>query len=171
MPSKTAKSELTPASTPLQRFQAKDANLKNHQAMVDEDSFNVATDAALAEYVTNLAGGVKDMNTAAAAGFRLESQRLEDHLVRSGMAELVERFKTPRVSSVYVRSGDEREGAGGELADDIESRWLRAAAQLQEMAELEPERKRAVERFNAEATEESWGDAHRLLAPRASPGE
>lgn len=107
----------------------------------------------------------------AAAGFRLESQRLEDHLVRSGMAELVERFKTPRVGSGYGRSGDEREGGGGELADDIESRWLRAAAQLQEMAELEPERKRAVERFNAEATEESWGDAHRLLAPRASPGE
>jgi hypothetical protein len=33
------------------------------------------------------------------------------------------------------------------------------------MSELDPERKRAVERFNSEATEESWSDAHRLLVP------
>jgi DNA primase len=50
-------------------------------------------------------------------------------------------------------------------AEDVEARWLRAATQLREMAELDPERKRAVERFNSEATEESWSDAHRLLVP------
>jgi DNA primase len=109
----------------------------------------------------------------AASGSRLESQRLEDHLVRAGMAELVERFKTPRAASGIDRSGGGIEAASGDNtdADDIESRWVRAAAQLQEMAELEPERKRAVERFNSEATEESWGDAQRLLAPRALPSE
>jgi DNA primase len=109
----------------------------------------------------------------AASGSRLESQRLEDHLVRSGMAELVERFKTPRAGAGVDRSGEANEAANGGNADaiDIESRWLVAVAQLQEMAEREPERKRAVERFNTEATEESWGDARRLLVPRATPGE
>ncbi len=105
----------------------------------------------------------------AASGSRLESQRLEDHLVRAGMADLVERFKTPRAG--VDRSDEGHEGGGNADADDIEARWLHAAAQLREMAELEPERKRAVDRFNAEATEESWGDAHRLLVPRAPPKE
>jgi DNA primase len=98
----------------------------------------------------------------AASGSRLESQRLEDHLVRSGLAELVERLRGSRV---------DRETVSGEHADDIEARFLHAAAQLQEMAELEPERKRAVERFNSEATEENWRDAQRLIAPRAFQSE
>jgi len=98
----------------------------------------------------------------AASGSRLENQRLEDHLVRSGLAELVERLRGSRV---------EREAVSGEHADDIEARFLHAAAQLQEMAELEPERKRAVERFNSEATEENWRDAQRLIAPRAFHSE
>jgi hypothetical protein len=35
------------------------------------------------------------------------------------------------------------------------------------MAELEPERQRAVQRFYAEPTEETWAEAQRLLANRA----
>jgi DNA primase len=107
----------------------------------------------------------------AASGSRLESQRLEDHLVRSGMAGLVERLKHSRVGAHAGRTGEEREAAGGGNVDDIEARFLRAAAQLLEMAELEPERKRAVERFNAEATEDNWRDAKRLIAPRTLPSE
>jgi hypothetical protein len=39
------------------------------------------------------------------------------------------------------------------------------------MAEAAPERRRAMERFNTEASEESWREAHRLLKPRALPNE
>lgn len=107
----------------------------------------------------------------AASGSRLESQRLEDHLVRSGQAELVERLKSSRVGASAGRAEDHDGREAGENADDVEARFLRAAAQLQEMAELEPERKRAVERFNSEATEENWRDAQRLIAPRALNSE
>jgi DNA primase len=107
----------------------------------------------------------------AASGSRLESQRLEDHLVRFGMAGLMERLRHSRVGAHAGGAGEERGAAGGEYADDIEARFLRAAAQLQEMAELEPERKRAVERFNSEATEDNWLDAKRLIAPRTLPSE
>lgn len=107
----------------------------------------------------------------AASGSRLESQRLEDHLVRFGMSGLMERLRHSRVGAHAGGAGEERGAAGGEYADDIEARFLRAAAQLQEMAELEPERKRAVERFNSEATEDNWLDAKRLIAPRTLPNE
>ncbi len=97
----------------------------------------------------------------AASGFGLEKQGLEDHLIRSGMADLVERLSAPRTASeLDGAAGGHEEAAYGE---DIEARWLRAVAQLREMAELAPERARAVERFRTEATEESWRDAHRLL--------
>ena len=102
----------------------------------------------------------------AASGSRLENRGLEDHLVRSGLGEGLVRFKTARAGSAIARPGGAAAGGGHADADDVEIRWLRAVAQLQEMAELEPERKRAVERFNVEATEESWGDVRRLLAPR-----
>jgi DNA primase len=93
----------------------------------------------------------------AASGFRLEKGALENHLVRTGMADLVERLSA-RSGSVAAA-----DTAGEVLGEDIETRWLRAAAQLREIAETGPERVRAVERFNSEATEESWRDAHRLL--------
>jgi hypothetical protein len=78
------------------------------------------------------------------------------------LAELLERLQGSRV---------DREVLSGGPADDIEARFLHAAAQLQEIAELEPERKRAVERFNSEATEENWREAERLIAPRSSRSE
>jgi DNA primase len=98
----------------------------------------------------------------AASGFRLETGRLEDHLVRSGMSDLVQRLRARRASGDI---GPAHEMTDGGDAENVEARWLRAATQLREMAELDPERKRAVERFNSEATEESWSDAHRLLVP------
>ncbi|HUO92621.1 MAG TPA: DNA primase [Rhizomicrobium sp.] len=100
----------------------------------------------------------------AASGFRLENQRLEDHFVRSGQTGLVERLRRSRIGA---GSSEERDKAAGGHADDIEARFLRAAQQLQEMAELEPERKRAVERFNREASEDTWHDVQRLISSRA----
>ena len=106
----------------------------------------------------------------AASGFGLEKGRLEDHLNRSGMAELANRI-SERASPRRTVAPAESANAEGDNAEDSETRFLRAAAQLREMAELDPERRRAVERFNSEATEESWRDAQRLLGTRAQPNE
>jgi DNA primase len=105
----------------------------------------------------------------AASGSRLESERLKDHLVRSGMAGVLERLGAPQTTA--GRADEEPDAANREKGEELDARFLRAAAQLQEMAELVPERKRAVERFNSEATEENWRDAQRLIAPRAAPNE
>ena len=93
----------------------------------------------------------------AASGFRLEKGGLESHLVRAGMGELVERLAAQGAQAP----------AGQESAKDEDARFLRAAAQLREMAELAPERNRAVERFKSEATEENWLQAQRLLGTRS----
>jgi DNA primase len=107
----------------------------------------------------------------AASGFSLETERLEDHLVRAGMASLLGRLKTRR-AAVPDESDRSRnaENGGAVNVDEIETRWLEAAAQLREMAEFEAERKKALERFISEASEESWCDWHRLLLSRAVPG-
>jgi len=92
----------------------------------------------------------------AASGFGLEKGALENHLVRVGLGELVARLAARNAASA---------GAEGEdLGEDFETRWLRATAQLRELAELEPERHRAMERFKHDGTEESWRDAHRLFS-------
>ena len=67
--------------------------------------------------------------------------------MRTGMAELAERL---------LAQGS---------ADDADATFLRAAAQLREMAQLAPERNRAVERFKSEATEENWLEVQRLSRP------
>jgi DNA primase len=106
----------------------------------------------------------------AASGSRLEKQGLENHLIRAGLGELLNRL-------VRRAPEDHGDNVGGETAQqgdaevDMEARWLLAAAQLREMAETAPERRRAMERFNSEASEESWREAHRLLKPRALPSE
>jgi hypothetical protein len=113
----------------------------------------------------------------AASGFRLETGSLEDHLIRAGMAALVERLKTRRagnsVESDSVGSDRARQGAerGGADADEIEVRWLRAAAQLREIAQAGPERRQALERFKSEASEESWQDWCRLQSSGVLPSE
>lgn len=108
----------------------------------------------------------------AASGFRLESGDLEGHLVRAGMGELVGRLRSRRAAggadSGLVRKSMD---AGASDVGETEVRWLRAAAQLREMAEADPERSRALERFKAEASEESWRDWRRLALSRALPGE
>jgi len=107
----------------------------------------------------------------AASGFRLETRGLEDHLVRAGMAALVERLRTRR-AALSVDSESARQAAGGVgVAGEIEERWLRAASQLREMAESGPERRQALERFKSEASEESWREWHRLVLSRVDPNE
>jgi DNA primase len=98
----------------------------------------------------------------ATSGFRLENPGLENHLVRTGMAELVERLKARVVASGNSTQSDQS------AEEDVEARWLGAARQLREIAELAPERLRAMERFKSEATEESWREA---LASRIQPNE
>jgi DNA primase len=107
----------------------------------------------------------------AASGFRLETRGLEDHLVRAGMAALVGRLKARR-AAISAEAESARRAAGGEGgADENELRWLRASAQLREMAEGGPERRQALERFKSEASEESWREWHRLVSSRAEPSE
>jgi DNA primase len=106
----------------------------------------------------------------AASGFRLETTGLEDHLVRAGMASLLGRLKTRR-APVLDQPGHSRNAESGATIDvnAIEARWLEAIAQLREMAESGAERKKALERFVSEASEESWRDWHHLLLSRAVP--
>ncbi len=103
----------------------------------------------------------RELLNLAASGSRLEKRGLETHLQRSGMAELVRRLRA-RYGSGQIAAADRTEERTAD-GEDVEARWLGAVAQLREMAELAPERQRAVERFKSEATEESWRDAHRLL--------
>jgi len=95
----------------------------------------------------------------AASGGRLEKQGLENHLVHLGMADLVARLR-PRAMS-GPEPADEM--SQSDDANDAEARFLKAANDLREMAEREPERARAMERFKSEGTEESWRDARKLL--------
>ncbi len=92
----------------------------------------------------------------AASGFRLENPGLENHLVRKGMADLLARLGADRHSDPAEAS------SGGSDAEELEAKFLRAAAQLRDMAELEPERQRAAERLKAEASEEGWAEYRRL---------
>ncbi|MGZ5989219.1 MAG: DNA primase [Rhizomicrobium sp.] len=93
----------------------------------------------------------------AASGSRLEKQGLEYHLGRLGMAELVARLNARAVG------GSDPADATDPDAGDVDARFLKAASDLREMAEREPERARAMERFKNEGTEESWIDAQKLL--------
>jgi DNA primase len=102
----------------------------------------------------------RELLNLAASGFRLENRGLRNHLVRKGMAELLTRLgRTGETSDMPSEGAD---------AEDTEARFLLAARQLRDMAELEPERQRAAERHKSEATEESWADYHRL---RSVPDE
>lgn len=108
----------------------------------------------------------------AASGFRLETGSLEGHLDRAGMGRLVERLK-PRRAVRPAETDLNRKSTDGGVGDvgEIEARWLRAAAQLRDMAESDPERRSALERFKSEASEESWREWHRLLLSRGVLGE
>src|SRR5579871_6185230 len=99
----------------------------------------------------------------AASGFILESRAVENHLVRKGMAELVARLHG-RQKGQGLSRGDE--SAGGADVQEPEARFLQAMSVLREFSEVEPERARAVERFNHEPNDETWADVQRLLVGR-----
>jgi DNA primase len=109
----------------------------------------------------------------AASGVPLEKPGLENHLIRAGLGELLDRLVRHAPGGRGGEAGTGTDGPGTVVGDAqaVEARWLVAAAQLHEMAEAAPERRRAMERFNTEASEESWRDAHRLLKSRALPNE
>ncbi len=75
--------------------------------------------------------------------------------MRLGMAELLARLGVrPKPGAAPPESVPE---------DETEARFLRAAADFRAMAEWEPERDRALRRFAAEGSEESWREARRFL--------
>jgi DNA primase len=89
----------------------------------------------------------------AASGSSLEKTPVLNHLVRLGMAELLTRL-----------SAASKPGTPESLPeDDTEARFLRAAADFRALAEWEPERERALRRFGADGSEESWREAERYL--------
>jgi DNA primase len=92
----------------------------------------------------------------AASGSRLEKQGLENHLNRRGMADIVARLKAPREGGEGTASGE-----------DTDARFLRAASQLRDMAEIGPEQKAAWERFKREPTEEHEREALRFREDRS----
>jgi DNA primase len=93
----------------------------------------------------------------AASGSRLEKTGLENHLIRRGLADVVKRLKAP------VATGSEGTASG----EDFDARFLRAASQLREMAETDPERKAALEQYKREPSEENWLKMRRLLEGRS----
>jgi DNA primase len=88
----------------------------------------------------------------AASGSSLEKQGFQNHLSRLGLDELVARLRV----RIVAAADDPAE------IEDAEARFLKAASDLREMAERAPERVRAMERFKAEGTEESWNEVQRL---------
>ena len=125
---------------------AEPALAERHGEMVAELAFSDASLDRLRQQLLNLA----------ASGSRLEKQGLENHLVRLGMAETVDRLKarTANPADAVSQSDD---------AGDADARFLKAASDLREMAEGAPERARAFERYKSEGTEESWREAQKLL--------
>jgi DNA primase len=89
----------------------------------------------------------------AASGSSLEKQGFENHLHRLGLNDLVARLK----ARTDVALADEA------ISEPGDARFLKAAGDLREMAELGPQRAQAMERFKSEGTEESWREAERLL--------
>ena len=96
----------------------------------------------------------------AASGSSLEKPPVLSHFIHQGMAELLTRLGAlPDTTAQDAESVPEHE---------TEARFLRAAGDLREIAEWEPERARAFERLGSEASEESWREAQRFLR---APGE
>jgi len=96
----------------------------------------------------------------AASGSSLEKAPVLNHFNRQGMAELLAQIGArPAPDSASLANP-----APEALSDhDTEARFLRAALDLRTLAEWEPERARALERFAAEGSEESWAEARRFL--------
>ena len=102
----------------------------------------------------------RELLNLAASGSSLEKPQVLTHFVRLGMAELLTRLGASQ--------GAREPEAGPETGEEAETRFLRAASDLREMAQWEPERARAFERLSNEASEEAWREAKRFLR---APGE
>jgi hypothetical protein len=72
------------------------------------------------------------------------------------------------MAELLTRLGASEGARDPEAGEETEARFLRAAADLREMAEWGPERARAFERLGSEASEEAWREAKRFLR---APGE
>jgi len=105
----------------------------------------------------------RELLNVAASGKRLESRGFENHLVAQGMAELVARLGGQQSSGDTAPRVEE--SRGGDVGDQ-EAHFVQAVAALRELTEFEPERARAVERFNDQPNDENWADAQRLLVGR-----
>ena len=93
----------------------------------------------------------------AASGSSLEKPPVLTHFERLGMADLLARLGAQPKPGTPESTPE----------DDTEARFLRAAADFRALAEWEPERDRALRRFGAEGSEESWREAERYLrSPR-----
>ena len=93
----------------------------------------------------------------AASGSSLEKTPVLTHFERLGMADLLARLGAQPKPGIPESTPE----------DDTEARFLRAAADFRALAEWEPERDRALRRFGAEGSEESWREAERYLkSPR-----
>jgi DNA primase len=101
----------------------------------------------------------RELLNLAAAGSSLEKPPVLTHFVGLGMAELLTRLGASDEAQDHDPQDD---------GSEADARFLRAAADLREMAEWEPERARAFERLGNEASEEAWREAKRFLR---APGE
>lgn len=103
----------------------------------------------------------------AASGIRLERRGLEHHLERLGLAATVQRLAARRgfgsATAEQVPGGPAARQGGTADGEEIEARWLAAAAQLRLLADHGSERARALDRFNREPSEENWRDLQRLV--------
>ena len=68
---------------PAARFRLSGKKMSGHHNLVDSESFDTSSDAAMCQFVADLAVEATDLNAAACVGFRLR-----------GAVEFLERFKT-----------------------------------------------------------------------------
>jgi DNA primase len=98
----------------------------------------------------------------AASGSSLEKTPVLTHLTRLGMADLLTRLgAAPDSSQAEPDAPSDHDTS----EHDTEARFLRAALDLRKLAEWEPERARALERFAAEGSEEALAEVRRFLGP------
>lgn len=69
--------------SPKSRFQQSQDNVSRHRAMLETREFERATDFSMVQYCAVLAESVKDMNSAAIAGMKLQGAFEYAHAFRS----------------------------------------------------------------------------------------
>lgn len=127
-----------------------------HPALIEKHLELVALLTFSDPFLDRLRGELLNL---AASGSRLENTGLEAHLIRYGMADTLQRLKAQAVGGEM--------GEGTASGEDADARFLRAAQDLRALAETDPERVRALERFKQEPSEENWLAVRRLLEDRS----